>query len=260
MDTGTGESRCPNCGSLAAGPFCSQCGQEQGDLFPTIRDWFSETLAELFAAEGRLPRTIVALFWPPGRLTQEWYDGRRAQFVSPLRLYLAAALLFFLAWPQTPWASALESFTEGFFVGAGDGPSDLAAAKAALGAEMVAAGLPGLLIIFYVPVFATLLHLSHRSAGPFVGHLTTALHLHTVFFLVMAAFAPLRAIFGADSDAVTAPLLLSILGVFLVAVLVRVYDLTWWRAAIRSVLIVVSYAAVASFSVALILIIALETV
>lgn len=51
---------------------------------------------ELLLVEARLPRSLAALAWPPGRLWDEWRKGRRASFVSPLRLYLLAAVPFFL--------------------------------------------------------------------------------------------------------------------------------------------------------------------
>jgi hypothetical protein len=61
-----------------------------------LRAWLQETLDELFFVEARLPRTVRTLLWPPGRLTGEWWNGRRASYVSPLRLYLLAAVPFFL--------------------------------------------------------------------------------------------------------------------------------------------------------------------
>lgn len=86
---------CPNCGSSAQQQYCPQCGQEQGDLVPTLRSWLSETVGELLFIEARLPRTLRALFFRPGYLTQEWWNGRKASFISPLRLYLLAAVPFF---------------------------------------------------------------------------------------------------------------------------------------------------------------------
>ena len=88
---------CPNCGATAPDRFCPTCGQRQADdLVPTLGEWIAETADELLLVEARLPRTIRALFWPPGHLTREWRRGRRASYVTPLRLYLLAAVPFFL--------------------------------------------------------------------------------------------------------------------------------------------------------------------
>lgn len=41
-------------------------------------------------------RTIRALLFNPGSLTREFVSGRRASYVSPIRLYIFASFLFFL--------------------------------------------------------------------------------------------------------------------------------------------------------------------
>ncbi|MEQ8330040.1 MAG: DUF3667 domain-containing protein [Longimicrobiales bacterium] len=65
------------------------------ELVPPFRAWVSEFAEEVLLVEGRLPRTLAALFWPPGRLTEAWWRGHRARFVRPLRVYLLFAVGFF---------------------------------------------------------------------------------------------------------------------------------------------------------------------
>ena len=48
------------------------------------------------ALEGALWKTLRALL-SPGLLTLEYFEGRRRRYVAPLRLYLTASLVFFLA-------------------------------------------------------------------------------------------------------------------------------------------------------------------
>jgi hypothetical protein len=50
-------------------------------------------------ADSRLWRTLAALMFKPGFLTQEFLSGRRARYLPPVRLYLVLSLAFFL------WAS-----------------------------------------------------------------------------------------------------------------------------------------------------------
>ena len=38
----------------------------------------------------------------PGELTRQWLEGRRVHFISPLRLYLTASLVFFIAAASAP--------------------------------------------------------------------------------------------------------------------------------------------------------------
>lgn len=105
------DKTCPNCGTSCGTTYCGECGQKQGPLIPSLRDWLAEAIDEVLLVEARLPRSLKALIWPPGHLTYEWWAGRRAQYVSPLRLYLLLAIPFFLAFsagPQGGGASLLE--------------------------------------------------------------------------------------------------------------------------------------------------------
>jgi hypothetical protein len=88
------ERPCPNCGEPSPGRYCPACGQRQGGI-PTLREWLSEVIDELLLVESRLPRTLRAVIWPPGYITREWWEGKRVSFVSPVRLYLLAAVPFF---------------------------------------------------------------------------------------------------------------------------------------------------------------------
>ena len=54
-----------------------------------------QLLQETFEVDGRVLRSLRALLFKPGALTQEFSANRRADFVSPLRLYIFASLLFF---------------------------------------------------------------------------------------------------------------------------------------------------------------------
>ncbi|MFC1791842.1 DUF3667 domain-containing protein, partial [Gemmatimonadota bacterium] len=64
-------------------------------MIPSLGGWLKEALDEVLLVEARFPKTLRALAWPPGKLTQEWWQGRRATYVSPLRLYFLAAIPFF---------------------------------------------------------------------------------------------------------------------------------------------------------------------
>ncbi len=55
----------------------------------------SELLSEAFEVDGRIVRSLKLLLFKPGQLTAEFSADRRASYVSPIRLYLFASLLFF---------------------------------------------------------------------------------------------------------------------------------------------------------------------
>ena len=235
--------QCPNCGVAGAARFCSACGQERGNLFPSIGSWFRELLSESFAIEGKLPRTVRALVWPPGQLTREWYDGRRARYVSPLRLYLSAGLLFFFSWRLTPWSVAMVDFAEGL-------------GKSAEGLVEI---MPAVMILFLVPIFGALVHIMTSMSAPFVGDVVLALHTHTVLFLWIALTVPLRMTFGHGWDIVGTPAALAILTLYLCGALVRVHGLAWGPALARTLVVLLIYSGLACTTIGVILLYMLPT-
>lgn len=243
---------CPNCGHEARGRFCDACGQAQGDLMPSVASWIKDAVDELFGVNGKLPRSIRSLVWPPGDLTLEWHRGRRVRFVNPFRLYLGTALLFFLAWQHTSFASGLEGFIRSAVEARGESTTVVSQDSIQGAAQIITETLPGLLIIFFVPVFAMGLHLANRRSGAFAGDLVMALHIHTVFFLGIVVTIPVSFILGARWTEVGEPVLFVMLFAFLCASVARVYGLPWWRATARSLLLVSAYSVVASVSLILI--------
>lgn len=92
---------CPNCGTpLAAitppARYCPGCGQETRLRAPTLGEFVQQFGGAWFATEGGLWRTLKALA-VPGRLTREYFAGRRRRYVLPLRLYLSVSLVVLLA-------------------------------------------------------------------------------------------------------------------------------------------------------------------
>ncbi|MEP6502975.1 MAG: DUF3667 domain-containing protein [Betaproteobacteria bacterium] len=93
---------CANCGAgfaaAARAPrFCPDCGQETTLHPPSVGEFVHEFVGHYIAFEGALWKTLGLLVLRPGRLTIEYLVGRRRRYVLPLRLYLSASFLFFLA-------------------------------------------------------------------------------------------------------------------------------------------------------------------
>ena len=93
-------TQCPNCQSSLTGAYCSNCGQRDIDLERPIWGLVGDLLRETFEVDGRLAVTLKTLFRHPGKLTREFLAGRRRAYTSPLRLYLAISISFFVlaAW------------------------------------------------------------------------------------------------------------------------------------------------------------------
>ncbi len=93
---------CPNCGAAGAGPFCAECGQRRpaADDYSPRRFW-RHVFHETTEVDSSLVRSVLGLF-RPGFLTREHLDGRRARYLSPVKIYLiVSALYFLLGWDAT---------------------------------------------------------------------------------------------------------------------------------------------------------------
>ena len=91
----TSSDQCPSCGTPKCGPYCPSCGERF--LRPTdfhLRHFLLHELPhELWHVDGKLKRTLHALFVRPGFLPAEHIAGRRVAYITPLRLYLAVFLV-----------------------------------------------------------------------------------------------------------------------------------------------------------------------
>lgn len=87
---------CSNCQHPAPDAYCPACGQSTRDLRVSIGSLLHEFFGTLFNVDGKLMRSLMPLFFKPGRLSQVFVEGKRASFVPPIRLYLVSSVLFFL--------------------------------------------------------------------------------------------------------------------------------------------------------------------
>lgn len=90
---------CRNCRYTLSQPrpdFCGHCGQETDLHPPSMHEFIHEYVGHYVALEGPLWRSLWALILLPGRLTREYFAGRRRHYVLPLRIYLTASFLFFV--------------------------------------------------------------------------------------------------------------------------------------------------------------------
>jgi len=87
---------CSNCGAPLAGEYCAQCGQRHEPHVHTISHFASEAFESITHADSRLWRTLGYLLTRPGLLTREFFDGRRARYLPPFRLYIVISVVFFL--------------------------------------------------------------------------------------------------------------------------------------------------------------------
>jgi hypothetical protein len=215
-------SACLNCDTPLTGPFCSACGQRDVPPYPTIGELARDAFWELSGWDGRFAATVRMLVLAPGRLTREFLEGRRARYISPLRLYLVASLAYFVLAAAAPApvnhrvavaGATIEVSPAGVVGAARDAREgrmtpqerDAALAEVARAPKLLRPvfrraildptgfkrgmieNLPRVLFAL-VPVFALILSIFYRRRR-YPEHLYFALHLHAFVFVALAAAA-----------------------------------------------------------------------
>ncbi len=88
--------RCPNCLAPLKGPFCYDCGQSKKGLIRHFSSIVGDFLDSVLNFDTRTWRTLPALYFKPGYLSNEYFAGRRVRYVTPLRLYFFLSVVAFL--------------------------------------------------------------------------------------------------------------------------------------------------------------------
>jgi hypothetical protein len=133
---------CLNCGHVLNGPFCPQCGQRDVPPHPTLRELAGDAWNELVGWDGKLARTLITMFRRPGELTRAVLEGQRIRYVSPVRLYVACSLLYFVIAATAPMPDV--EFEVGFSAGIGTGDSGTTTPGEAAIGKAIAQGLASL--------------------------------------------------------------------------------------------------------------------
>ncbi len=228
---------CQNCGETVSQSFCPSCGQvveeRRGPLVGLVGDFISE----VFSLDGRHVRTAVGLPMP-GRLTQLYLEGKRASYVSPVRVYIVASLLFFLfVGSPDPDASQFNVWIDDVLIGRDEPDPDLGKfqltfkdagwlgvlvfdnfeakreqLRAMPAQELLDSFFSGLertvptTLIFFVPILAMALKLLYLKQPFFyVDHVIFALHFQSFIFmaLVLARLVNILGLGGLPSGILT---------------------------------------------------------
>ena len=89
---------CHNCGHVLTGAYCAACGQPEREGHPpTLGHFFHDLLHEFLHIDGKIFLTLKALFFHPGKLTEEYWAGRVYSWVRPIRIFLIIVALQALA-------------------------------------------------------------------------------------------------------------------------------------------------------------------
>jgi hypothetical protein len=100
LDFAEHSAQCDNCHSPLQGQFCHKCGQEKRNILRNVFGLVGEFFGEFSNWDARLWRTLLPLWFKPGRLTQRYVSGQRVPYVPALRLYLFSSIIAFLVFAK----------------------------------------------------------------------------------------------------------------------------------------------------------------
>ncbi len=109
--------RCVNCGTALQGNFCHQCGEKK--LHPehdfSIKEFVEQTIDGFTHFDGKFLTTFKNLLFFPGRLTADFFMGRRVPYMRPVQLFIICSLLFYLFIPRSDsFYSAYDQLVSGY--------------------------------------------------------------------------------------------------------------------------------------------------
>ena len=93
----TPRETCANCGAPLYGKYCYACGQPVEGLVRHFGSVLGDVMDSLLNIDARIAKTLLPLYFRPGRLTLDYFDGKRARYVTPFRLVFFLAIIAFFA-------------------------------------------------------------------------------------------------------------------------------------------------------------------
>lgn len=87
---------CLNCATPLQGAYCHYCGQKNLPAKLSVVQLLLVFFGEFFNYDGLVFRSIRLLITRPAGLTIAYMEGKRTNFVNPVRFYLFTSALYFL--------------------------------------------------------------------------------------------------------------------------------------------------------------------
>jgi hypothetical protein len=231
---------CANCGAALHGVYCHDCGQKAVSHDVGLHELSHEALEEFAHVDGKIFRTLKFLVAKPGMLTTEFLAGRRARYISPLRLYLTCSLVFFALAALAPVDERpFFRITPGSNSGIGfENPEQLREQTIEANRAIVH-GIPRAMFLL-MPVFALGTWVLYRKSRRFyAAHLYYSIHFHAFAFLALTVMAALRFAHGAVAS--VASLIPLLLWVYQYLSLRRVFGGSWRATVLKGTLLNVAY-------------------
>jgi hypothetical protein len=89
------EKNCLNCGHHVEEIYCPHCGQKNVVTHVSAFHAIGELIGDYFHADNKFLKSIPALLFQPGKMTNEFNAGKRAKYIHPFRLYIFISIVYF---------------------------------------------------------------------------------------------------------------------------------------------------------------------
>ena len=96
------EKNCLNCGHTVEEKFCPNCGQQNIETRQPFHYLFTHFIEDFTHYDGQFWGTIKNLLFKPGKLTNTYLEGKRQQFVPPVKLYIFMSFVTFFLFALFP--------------------------------------------------------------------------------------------------------------------------------------------------------------
>jgi hypothetical protein len=230
-DAVAARGRCANCRAPLTDAYCAHCGQKDKPLDPTMRELAGDVLSEVTDVDSRVLRSVRYLFTRPGFLSREHAEGRRAAYVSPVRLYLIFSVAFFAT-------ASLVAQREGMFALENTPGPAVAGASAQATFET---WLPRIMFVLVPLCGVCVMGFTRSARRNYPAHFHFSLHLHAFWFALFALMAPLEWVVSKRvSDAMSLGRIVVLL-VYGVIAFRTAYGGGWWRSVGRTAGVFASY-------------------
>lgn len=107
------DKHCLNCGAEVPERFCTHCGQENTERHESFAHLVQHFVADVVHYDSQFLKTLKYLLFRPGKLTGEYFAGRRVAYVNPIKLYIFISFVFFLVYALTHPVSHEENGQKG---------------------------------------------------------------------------------------------------------------------------------------------------
>jgi thiamine biosynthesis protein ThiS len=96
---------CPTCGAQVNGKFCPDCGEKKfGASDLSMRHFLTHALGDFFHFDSKIFGSFRLLFTKPGFLTAEYLRGCRKPYLHPFQTFFISNLIYFVAQPFIGWS------------------------------------------------------------------------------------------------------------------------------------------------------------